>query len=381
MSVRQTQGFIDAHSHLRSTSLASHGIADCLNLEDALLRFTAMSSVNLEDDSFVAAADLVAAGITGVQAIFHTFADQDGYLTQLREVCNGLRRSKIRALVILAVTDQAEFLPTALTNLELLPPWLHHTPGLKVEQLPEVLELVRTEFPEIQFGIGPVGAQWCSDHTLGLLGELAQDKLRIHSHLLESPRQRNWAAEDPIDRLSRHGLLGPKTSLAHGVWCNADDLKKIKDAGAQLVTCPGSNRLLNAGTADLGLWQAAKVDFGFGLDSSAEEIRAFEIAKSAMDPATALRTLTAGGISATELECDKDIVVWKNFSQGSCESVTIRGELVFASGELSYQQAVDEAKARIQDQMQADSQARKSRMQLIDGLMPRYQQELDRCLG
>lgn len=86
MSQKTTSGFVDAHSHLRSTSLESQGVVPCANLEEALLRFTAMTGVNAFDDAFVASADLVKAGVTGVQVFFHTFAGKDEYLATLAEV-------------------------------------------------------------------------------------------------------------------------------------------------------------------------------------------------------------------------------------------------------------------------------------------------------
>lgn len=381
MSVQQTFGFVDAHSHLRSTSLASHGIYDCENLEEALLRFTAMSSVDPEADAFVAAADLITSGITGVQVMFHTFANKDGYLELLLKVLTGIRRSGIRALVILGVTDQAEFLPKKLQNKDLLPPWLHHTPGTKASELPEILDAAAELFPEFEFGVGPVGPQWCSDATLATLGEIAGEKLRVHSHLLESNRQRAWAEGDPIDRLIQHGLLGPKTSLAHGVWCNRDDLAKIHNFGASLVTCPLSNSLLKAGKADVGAWGKASVNFAVGLDSCADQTPPLVIARSAMDSITAVSALTRGGVIATGLQSDQDVVIWEDIDLGVCNSVTIRGKTLVIEGRLVYADEVADARAAIHEALDRDRVSRQARQALLSELMPRYQEEVSKCFA
>jgi cytosine/adenosine deaminase-related metal-dependent hydrolase len=336
-----------------------------------------MTAVDAFDDSFVACSDLVTAGVTAAQVYFHTFADRDQYFEALEQVLSGINQSGIRALVILGITDQAEFLPTRINDYSLLPDWLPPKSNISFEDYSSILEQARKQFPELNFGIGPIGAQWCSDKLLSQLGELAQDGSRVHSHLLESPRQRNWAGENPLDRLTRHGLLGPKTSLAHGVWCHEGDLAKIKDAGAQLVTCPGSNAALKAGTADLNLWQESQVKFGFGLDSAADPVKPWKIAHSAMNQETALRTLTAGGISCTDLPANQDEVVWRDFDAGIVDVVSIGGRVLVQEGKALNHDSVEKARERIQDALAKDQENRVRRNQLISSLLPRYQKALD----
>lgn len=374
--LRETAGFVDAHSHLRSTSLASHGIENCANLEEALLRFTAMSSVDAFDDAFVAASDLVRAGVTGVQVFFHTFARPDEYLEALDNVVRGLEKSGIRALIILGITDQAEFLPSRLEGQDLLPSWLPPKSNLSGSEYLEIFEKAKKLFPSARFGLGPIAGQWCSDNLLAQLGEIANGE-RIHAHLLESPRQRGWVDENPLSRLQRFGLLTPKTSLAHGVWCEDEDLRQIADAGAQLVTCPGSNKVLRAGKADLANWQRHRVEFGFGMDSAAEDIKPLKIATEVMDEETAMRALTVGGSACTDLSTDQDQVSWSNLEEGICEEVTIAGKKLVQNGSLINHDEVEAARERIAESMLRDSSNRSARQQQVTELLPRYQQALD----
>lgn len=376
MTAKITSGFVDAHSHLRSTSLQSQGVVPCENLEEALLRFTAMTSVDPFDDAFVATADLVRAGVTGVQVFFHTFAHKDEYLESLRQVIEGIEKSGIRALVILGITDQAEFITKELERSGLLPDWLPPKANLSPEQYSEVFEEARKLFPEVSFGLGPISGQWCSDRLLSQISELNSDDRRIHSHLLESPRQRNWVGENPLLRLDRFGLVGPKTSLAHGVWCEADDLALIRDKGAQLVTCPGSNEVLGAGRADLANWQSHGVEFGFGLDSAAEEIVPLKIAKSVMSEELAERTLTEGGMACTDLDVSGDSVSWSDYEAGVADKVVIAGKEYLSGGRLSYQSDYESALNRIREAMQADAAARNQRNRILDELMPKFQRAL-----
>lgn len=371
----ETAGFVDAHSHLRSTSLASHGIDNCANLEEALLRFTAMSSVDAFDDAFVAASDLVRAGVTGVQVFFHTFARPDEYLETLSAVVKGIEKSGIRALIILGITDQAEFLPLRLVGEDLLPPWLPPKSNLSGNEYVEIFHKAKNLFPSARFGLGPIAGQWCSDNLLAQLGEIAAGE-RIHAHLLESPRQRDWAGENPLSRLQRFGLLTPNTSLAHGVWCEDDDLKEIADTGAQLVTCPGSNKVLRAGKANLPNWQKHGVEFGFGMDSAAEDIKPLKIATEVMDEQTAMKALTLGGKACTDLPTDQDRVSWSNLQEGTCEEVTIGGKVLVKGGRLLSHDEVEAARERITETMLRDSDMRTSRQQQVTELLPRYQQAL-----
>ncbi|MGA1532512.1 MAG: hypothetical protein ACO33E_05720, partial [Aquiluna sp.] len=116
MAVFETSGFIDAHSHLRASSLSSQGIGQCENLEEALVRFSAMTVVEPYDEALVACSELILGGVTGVQFMFHVFGDRERYQSQLEEVLRGVSDSGIRALAILGVTDEAEYLPTSFSG-------------------------------------------------------------------------------------------------------------------------------------------------------------------------------------------------------------------------------------------------------------------------
>jgi cytosine/adenosine deaminase-related metal-dependent hydrolase len=376
---KTTSGFIDAHSHLRSTTLTEQLVAGSGSLEEALIRMSAMSAVDEADETLIACADLIRAGVTGVQTVFHTFGDPNQYLESLAKALDGIERSGIRALVILGLTDQAEFIPTELENQSLLPPWLPPTRLLAPEKFAEVYNRAKKLHPTVSFGIAPVGPQWCSVSLLGIIRELAEDGARVHSHLLESKYQRTWVGENPLDRLSAARLLGPKTSLAHGVWCDAEDLKKIHDAGAQLVTCPGSNATLGAGKADLALWQKHDVQFGFGLDSSADEILPFKIAREAMSDELALRTLTEGGRACTDLPTDRDKVEWEDFEAGLAKRVVVEGRVLFEEQTLHNQGEVDAARARAAEAMEADRGNRVNRKATIDALLPSYLKAIKQC--
>src|SRR3954454_10662598 len=75
-------GFVDAHSHARGLPLAEQGVRDG-PLELFLAQLTACTTLDPYDDAFVAGADLVATGVTAVQAFFHSVAPAAEYRAAL----------------------------------------------------------------------------------------------------------------------------------------------------------------------------------------------------------------------------------------------------------------------------------------------------------
>lgn len=371
-------GFVDAHSHLRSTSYAEQGIEGA-TFEEAILRMSAMTSVPLDDDVFLACVDLLEKGVTTVQAMFHTFGDPDDYREALAATVRGIERSGIRALLILGTTDQAEFLPLAAIDPG-MPDFCAVSRRLTETEFGDVVSHARTTHSEVSIGVGPVGPQWCSDPLLGTIGEIAQDGYRVHTHFLESAAQRSWAPGDPLARLKSHGLLGPSTSLAHAVWCTDEELSELSDLGVQLVTCPHSNRLLKAGAARVDDWLRHDITVGVGLDSADPSFPPLETARLALSPSNAEHALTVGGLACTGLPPANDSVTWIDKEQGVIDSVEIEGRQVVSQGHFHDRSAVDDARSRIADAMMKDRADRLARHSQIDALKDAYQGAIDEAL-
>lgn len=371
----ETSGLVDAHSHLRSTALVDHGvIGTCL--EEAILRMNAMSSVDITDDVFVACSDLLSSGITGVQFIFHTFGSPERYLSSLSAAIQGIQKSGIRARVILGITDQLEFLPAAPKLAVELPDFVAVGPRFLPEQFVATFKEARSQYPNLDLGVGPVGPQWCSDAMLEALGSIAESGVRIHTHCLESAAQRHWIGQSLIFRLNRFGLLGKKTSLAHAIWLDEKELDLVANSGAQLVTCPRSNLQLKAGRADLSKWQQREIPFGVGLDSLAGKESPIEVAELSLDSGAALAALTVGGRSATDLPTDRDQVVWRDLNAGTVTELRIDSRHLIKSGALLNYEEVAEARSRISIAMSADAPLRTARQRQLDSIMPTYLQAI-----
>lgn len=128
--------------------------------------------------------------------------------------------------------------------------------------------------PLLTLAYGPAGPQWVSD---GLLAALARDAaehgLGLHLHALESPTQARLARrlhpEGTMRALARLGALGPRTTLAHCVHAQADDIEVLARHGASVVHNPGSNLRLANGIAPVPELQAAGVNVALGTDNCA----------------------------------------------------------------------------------------------------------------
>ncbi len=100
-----------------------------------------------------------------------------------------------------------------------------------------------------------------SDAQLALAGRLlaAHPGTYLQTHVAENRDELAWVAElfpdarSYLDVYARHGLIGPRSVLAHGVWFDADDRALLGRAGAQIAHCPSSNLFLGSGLAD---WRA-----------------------------------------------------------------------------------------------------------------------------
>ena len=374
-TVTTTFGMVDGHSHLRSTALQAHAVVGSC-LEEALLRMTAMSAIDLEDDAFVAACDLVASGVTGVQVAFHAFQNPDEYLESVSAMIRGIRRSHIRALVVLMLTDQAEYLPLGVPRPNHLSGLLEPNRGMRPQEFPDVVRQAIADHPDVQFGIGPVAPQWASDDLLSILGELADSGLRVHAHCLESERQRDWAG-NALERLQRFGLLGPRTSLAHCVWCSNAELDLVAESGAALVTCPESNRLLGSGFPRVQEWSRRGITTAIGMDSATDRPRPVQVAREVLPEEEALIALTTGGSAATGLRTEDDEVEWSDLPQGIVASVRVAGRLVVDAGRLVLHDECEATRSMIDSRMRQDEYDRTQRQSALGSFMAEYLRYID----
>jgi guanine deaminase len=124
------------------------------------------------------------------------------------------------------------------------------------------------------YAVTPRFAPTSSEAQLALAGQLLRSApgLYLQTHLAETQAELAWVKElFPQDRsylwvYERHGLLGERSVLGHGIWLDEVDRRLLHDRGAQLVHCPSSNLFLGSGLFDWRALRAAGVAFSVASD-------------------------------------------------------------------------------------------------------------------
>lgn len=123
--------------------------------------------------------------------------------------------------------------------------------------------------------ITPRFAPSCTSKLLADLGKLAKETdLPIQTHISENhgeialvkelfPEHEHYTAT-----YDNHGLLGPKTILAHAVHLTEDERAMVSARKAKVSHCPVSNSSITSGAARVRWLLDAGIDVGLGTDMS-----------------------------------------------------------------------------------------------------------------
>ena len=143
-----------------------------------------------------------------------------------------------------------------------------------VDQVEGIAAAFESERFRVQYG--PIGPQWCEDATLERIARASADHdRRVHMHLLESPRQREWLDFTYPQGILRHlddiGLLSPRLAVAHGVQLTEAECALLAERGVTVAVNTSSNLRLRSGIAPLSHFVDTGLRFGFGLDGGAHD--------------------------------------------------------------------------------------------------------------
>jgi guanine deaminase len=196
-----------------------------------------------------------------------------------------------------------------------LAPW-----KMTTRQMKKALQ--KWPFEKVQLALAPTIPHHCSDAFLISCRDLARDyDVGIHSHVAESKVQVIAGYKRYGTTLTAHmdqlGLVNERFTVAHGVWLDDDDMKRLGDRGASVAHNPGSNMRLGNGLADMRGMLNARVNVGIGTDGANcsdnqnvyEAMRLASFASKVQGPdhdrwvttGEALRAATEGGARALGL--------------------------------------------------------------------------------
>ncbi len=121
--------------------------------------------------------------------------------------------------------------------------------------------------------VAPTIPHHCSDEfILGCAGLARDFDVALHSHVAESKVQAvtgiRLYGRTQTAHLDTLGVLGPRFTVAHGVWLDHDDMARLGDKGASVAHNPGSNMRLGGGLADTRAMLDRRVNLGVGTDGA-----------------------------------------------------------------------------------------------------------------
>jgi len=126
---------------------------------------------------------------------------------------------------------------------------------------------------QIRIAVAPTIPHHCSDEFISACVALSREHgAGLHSHVAESKVQAIVGLKRYGKTLTAHlddlGALGPRFTVAHGVWLDGDDMRRLGGHGASVAHNPGSNMRLGNGLGDMHAMLGHGVNVGIGTDGA-----------------------------------------------------------------------------------------------------------------
>lgn len=267
-------GLVNAHYHSHDTLL--RGMFEQLPLDAWMLytspaQYPRLSSEMIRTRTALGASECLLNGITTVQDMVSIVGSDREHA---EEIVRSYEQIGLRAVLALQLSDRAacdcvaywDLLPER--TLRCLP--AASNPNDQIRFVEQILD-VKSEL--VTWGLGPSAPQRCSKELLEGFAKLSQKHgLQVFTHTYETRAQAvlarlKFPEQSLIQHLSEVGLLGPRLSIAHGVWISQPEITRLGEHGANLVCNPTSNLKLLNGFAPILDYADANVNIGLGCDN------------------------------------------------------------------------------------------------------------------
>ena len=273
-------GLINAHTHAHGN--LAKGMGDRWTLELLLTAGPWLSGGrSLADKQLSAKLGAVEMVLKGSTACYDlAFEWPAPTLEGLEAVGGAYAAVGMRAVVAPMVADRTFFeaipglmpmLPPAMQQeVEKLRPAPWKT---SIENMGKALAAWKLDRDQVRLAVAPTIPHHCSDEFIRACVSLARGHgVGMHTHVAESKVQAIVGLQRYGKTLTAHlddlGVLGPHFTVAHGVWLDADDMKRLGDHGASVAHNPGSNMRLGNGLADMRAMLEHRVTVGLGTDGA-----------------------------------------------------------------------------------------------------------------
>jgi 5-methylthioadenosine/S-adenosylhomocysteine deaminase len=266
-------GFVNAHTH--SSEMWQRGIIPPTPLELWLAELYDFVPLHPEQIYLTALGTAVETLLSGgTTVVDHLVLIPGQELETIAAAVQAYRQVGIRAFVGPLLQDESLVagMPSGSTQQE-------HEPYIRSTQatlaiLQEAVNRYHRPAEGISIMAAPTGIQLCSDALFTGCVELSdRDNLCRHIHLLETKAQKMLAYEkygcSAVAHLQQLGFLSARTSVAHCVWLDDDDIAIMAATRSTVVHNPLSNLRLGSGIAPVLKYRQAGVNVSFGCDGSA----------------------------------------------------------------------------------------------------------------
>ena len=273
-------GLINAHTHAHGN--LAKGMGDRWTLELLLTAGPWLSGGrSLEDKHLSAKLGAVEMVLKGCTAAYDLTLEWPApTLEGLEAVGGAYAEVGMRAVVAPMVADRTFFeaipglmdvLPPAMQkDVEKLRPAPWKTSEANMRQ---ALARWKLGAEQIRIAVAPTIPHHCSDEFISACVALSREHgVGLHSHVAESKVQAIVGLKRYGKTLTAHlddlGALGPHFTVAHGVWLDGDDMRRLGGHGASVAHNPGSNMRLGNGLGDMRGMLAHGVNVGIGTDGA-----------------------------------------------------------------------------------------------------------------
>jgi 5-methylthioadenosine/S-adenosylhomocysteine deaminase len=246
-------GFVNTHTHAAMNLL--RGISNDQPLMEWLTKYIfPAEGRNVSPDFVKAGTDL--ACLEMIRGGTTTFADMYYYESDVAASVDkaGLRAILGETWIDFPVPGHATLEETRSVTRAFLEQWKGH--------------------PRVTAAIAPHAPYTCSKETLQAARALADEYgAPLLTHLSETQDEQRQIYEkygkSPSAWLDEVGFLGPRLSVAHGVWLTPADMKLLVERKVSLSHNPESNMKLGSGIAPIAAARKAGVVVGLGTDGAA----------------------------------------------------------------------------------------------------------------
>ena len=280
-------GMVNAHHHSNGVSAIQQGIQDRL-LESWLLSLSLGRRLSPRLATLLSAARLLRTGVTSVVDVHSDRGTAEAYAANAGEALAAYDDAGIRVAFAAGLMTQC-FLVSGAGEDE---KFLAGLPDddlrrFAARRLPPPGNLDEDDYfgiiddlwrryrahDRIDVWYAPPGPQWVSDAFMQRTSEQAEARdAGVQTHVSESFYEMLHGPRHYGTPTVRHlfdlGVLGPRFSIAHGVWLTAPEIELMAQTGAAVSHNPSSNLRLRAGIAPLNAMLANGVTVGLGMDGT-----------------------------------------------------------------------------------------------------------------